>query len=209
MSVEIVFPPSSEKFVRLQCNGEKSRYIHPSEVDFIDSYLQRLSPRCVLDLGCGLGRIGIYLFKRYEWKDARFVMADGDSGEVQLANLRTGKSDFYNSMATTEEFCRANGMENVEFLNLEKQGWDAMKSAPDLVVSFYAFGFHWPIEYCLDAIYPYIEKSCLLLFGMRTDLIDDYKKWNNEQMKNIDKSKYKIIDFIFDSAMGSLVLESL
>lgn len=207
MKVEIVFPPSAERYIQLQCNGDKSRYIHPPEIDFIDSHLRGLNPRCVLDLGCGLGRIGVYLLKRYGWKDARFVMADGDSGDVQLANLQTGKNDFYNSMDATNEFCKANGMENVEFLNLEKQGWDAMKFAPDLVASFYAFGFHWPIDYCLDAIYPCIEESCLLLFGMRVN-VEAYRGWYNEQIRKVKRDKYKLVDFVYGEGINVLVLEA-
>lgn len=208
-SIEIIFPQIVEKYVNLQCNGKKSLYTNPPEIAYTSRYLEKLKPKVILDIGCGIGRVSTYLFKRYNWTDSLFVLADGNSGNEQFAGLRRDKVAFYNSLKATKDFCKANGMRNFVLLNLEECGWHKLMQRPDLVYSFLAFGFHWPIGYCLNDIYPYLKRDCLLLFGMRTDLIDDYKEWNNEQMKNIDKSKYKIIDFIFDSAMGSLVLESL
>ena len=99
----------------------KSWFTDLREIDAINPYLQEMNPNCVLDIGSGLGRVSVYLFKRYGWEDTRFVLADGDSGNVQLANLRTGKKDFYNSMASTRIFCEANDMEDIELLNLEEQ----------------------------------------------------------------------------------------
>ncbi len=209
MSVEIVFPPSCEQFIQLQCNGQKFRYINPPEADIIDPYLRELNPNCVLDMGCGIGRIGVYLFKKYEWKYTRFILADGDSGEKQLAGMRTGKDDFYNSMAVTYEFCEANGMSNVELLNLEEQGWSAMQSVPNLVVSFYAFGFHWPIDYFLDSIYLRLGESCLLLFGMRVNANETSREWHNSQMQAVDRAKYRMIDLVYGVAINMLVLERI
>jgi len=209
MKIEIIFPSSCEQFIRLQCNGDKSRYTEPSEAEIMNSYLKGLSPKCVLDLGCGIGRIGVYLFKRYEWKNIRFVLADGDSGKKQLHGIRTGRNDFYNSMNATREFCEANGMKNVELLDLEKQKWGDMQSIPDLVISFLAFGFHWPIDYCLNSIYPYIAESSLLLFGMRPNADGISRKWHSTQMKAIDRTKYKVLNLVRGIGINMLALERI
>jgi len=191
--IEVGFPEEVQKYIDLQCNDKKEDFLQLSEIEGIEGYLKDLNPKIALDVGSGIGRASVFLFKYFNWKDTLFVLADGDSGDKQLSGIRTGESDFYNSLEVTGLFCRSNGMENVEIFNLEKCKWEDLSYRPDLVYSFLALGFHWPINSFLEDIHPLLKNSCLLIFGLRGG--KKAKDWINRQIERIDSNKYQIIEF--------------
>lgn len=193
--VGIVFPASAEKYIWLQSNGDKFLYTNFPEIQACKRYLQDLKPEVALDLGCGLGRASVYFRKRFGWKDTRFILADGDSGNRQLGGIRSGEADFYNSMAATEEYCRANGLENIELFNLEKKTIANLEGGVNLVYSFVAVGFHWPLDLYLKPLHSKLANYAILVFSMRGSQARD---WVDNQVRRIDPSKYAIIDYAVD-----------
>jgi len=205
--VEVTFPKEIKAYVELQCNNDESIFTHLPEIAGIEKYLWHLKPKVALDVGSGIGRASVFFSKYFDWKDTLFVLADGDSGLKQIFGMRDEAKEFYNSLEATDIFCRANGVAKYEPFNLEHGKWDELERKPDLVYSFLALGFHWPINSFLDEIYPQLAEHCLLIFGMRG------KKgfaWVDQQIEKIDKEHYKVIEFFFtpEAKKGSfLVLE--
>ena len=148
-------------------------------------------------------------FKQFCWIRTRFILADGNSGKKQLNGIRTGEADFYNSLSATKLFCQANGMRNFEVFNLEKYKWTDLDHRPDLVYSFKALGFHWPINSFLFDIHSQLEDNCLLIFGLRGGTRS--MGWINGQMGEIDQKKYRIIEALISprKSIGSIVMEKI
>ena len=206
--IEVVFPEDVEKYIGLQCNDEKEVFSKLPEIEKIRSYLKNLAPKVALDVGSGIGRTSIYFFKHFHWINTRFILADGDSGETQLSGIRTGKFEFYNSLDATHSFCRANGLHNFETFNLEKYKWTELSHCPDLVYSFMALGFHWPVNSFLDDIYPVLKDGCLLIFGLRGG--EKARDWIERQMGEINQKEYRVIEISFEPKKkrgGFMVLE--
>lgn len=190
--MEIVFPEGIKKYINLQCNDKKEIFLQLPEIKGIEGHIKDLNPKTALDVGSGIGRVSVFFLKYFNWTRTLFILADGDSGDKQLSGMRAGESDFYNSLNATELFCKSNGMENFKTFNLEKYQWSKLNHRPDLVYSFLAFGFHWPINSFLEDIHPILENNCLLIFGLRGGA--KAKGWVNQQIENIDGSKYQIIE---------------
>lgn len=194
--IEIIFPKKAQKYVNLQCNDDRESFLYLAEIEGIEKYFKNLNPEIALDVGSGIGRASVFFFKYFNWINSLFILADGDSGEKQLSGMRAGKADFYNSLEATESFCKANGMSNLRTFNLEKLGWEELDCNPDLVYSFRALGFHWPINSFLEEIYSLLKNKCLLFFELRGRAIA--KAWVDQQIKGIDYKKYQIKELLFE-----------
>jgi len=127
-------------------------------------------PRRVLDLGCGLGRAGVYfdwLFDIPAGHDAHYIFADSSVPRTR-GKLRYGwnPDEWYNSLALTGEFAALNGVASFETFDLRKQNLRSLKDI-DVVLSFLAVGFHFPIESYMAALLDILSKDCVLVFGIR------------------------------------------
>ena len=191
--MSVIFPEETKKYIELQSNNRLEEYSYLPEIDGIEKYLKDINPSVAVDVGSGIGRASVFFFKYFNWIDTLFILADGDSGDKQLSGIREGKTDFYNSLEATEAFCRANGMSNFRTLNLEKSKWRELDCKPDLIYSFKALGFHWPVNSFLEEIYPLLNDKCLLIFDLRAGDVNSLD-WTNQQIKRIDRGKYDIIE---------------
>ena len=196
--MKISFPPECKRYIDLQCNGDLSLYTDMPEIKHIDKYLKELDPNIALDLGCGIGRASVYFQKRYNW-DCDYILFDGNSGDTQFDGVRTGQSDFYNNRESTEAFVESNGFD-CYYLDAEMEWRSRLNDIIleigneqiDLAYSFLAFGFHWPLNYCLNDFSPYLKSECLLMFGMRGT---EESGWVEKQIKEIS-DEYEVLEFI-------------
>lgn len=203
--------------MELQCNSVITDYTECPEVEKIAPILETLKPKRVLELGAGLGRVSVFLNKKYNWHSTDFYLLDGDTGDVQIAGLHDEVGeDFYNSFDATKEFCLANGMnqDKLHFINAE-WNWNFIGLQFDLCYSFKAIGFHWPINSYLEKIVSNIRSKSYLFFEIRDTRRKSYpteKHWQRRvnfvkrQLNNVDKSKYKIVEAQTDRPNPVLVL---
>jgi len=133
--------------------------------------------KTILDLGCGLGRMACWINAHVPGRS--FVLADFDEVSTTEPRYEWEPGDErYSIAAKTREFCATNGLSAMTYRNLAV----LVPSFPrvDLVVSFLAVGFHWPIPDWLLRL-----RSPIFVFGVRAN-------------------KYRIEDFTSD--FGSVYL---
>jgi len=207
--MNIIFPDSALRCIELQTNGDLALYTDMPEALYIDKHLKPLCPKNVLELGCGVGRASVFLFKKYGWNDTRFYLADGNTCEKRYKGKRTEPGEFYNTVAATNDFCVANGLTNIQFINLEQNLVSSISRKYDLVYSFLAIGFHWPIDFYLGELSFCCAPGALVIFGIRWDVEDD---WIERQIAYIDPARFKIKECKFcprESRKSILILEVL
>lgn len=190
----VIFPPKCEKYVDLQCNGDKTLYTDMPEVKHIDALLHDIRPKVVLDVGAGIGRASVYFHHRYNWKDTLFYLLDGDGGETQYDELRSKDGEYYNSFECAQTFCEAN---ELNYRQVDANGeWEELITEPiDLVYSFLAIGFHWPLFFYLSRLYDILNPGTILIFGTRNR---DKEKWVRKQLSSIDGKQYVLVDAFID-----------
>ena len=192
--MKITFPSQCEEYINLQCNGDKSLYEDFPEHKYIHGYLKDMQPDNVLDIGAGLGRASVWLFKKYGWERTHFVFLDGDTGKKQFEGIRKEKGEYYNDWRMGVHFCDSNGLLDVDYEQPEDVPlFEMFDNKFDLIYSFLAVGFHWPMDMYLDDLYPLCSKGTLLIFGLRGT---EKKAWVEGQIERIDKEKYKVLKFI-------------
>lgn len=142
------------------------------EYSIIKEFIKK--PNKVLDLGCGLSRMSVFL--NWQWQDPniKFILADFNQINKNLTYGWNPKEDIYNDLNQTTEFVKKHGLKNFEIFDL-KEDLTKLKDI-DLVYSFLAVGFHFPIEPYIKNLLKITSSKCQFIFGVR-------------------KGKYKIEDF--------------
>ena len=121
-------------------------------------------PHTILDLGCGLGRMSIYLGKQFE-HEAKYILADAN---IVSENLNYGwkpGEEYYNDLTLTAEFCRINGLKNFKTFDILAGNLTDLQDV-DLVMSFLSVGFHYPIEEYMDDLLKISTENCTMVFGI-------------------------------------------
>lgn len=140
--MNLVVPDSAYKWIKLH-----RTHISPTEYgDDVKADFFRIEPwlpdrvESIVDIGCGMAGIDVFLKERYP--DAKLYLLDGDGDEK---NFRGGFDDEmqpFNSKSATEEFLTSNGVDEFEWIDAGIK--EQIKA--DLVVSLLSWGFHYPLD---------------------------------------------------------------
>jgi SAM-dependent methyltransferase len=106
----------------------------------------------ILDIGCGIAGIDVYLFEHYGRAPTLHLM-----DKTQIDPIFYGyesKAAFYNDMSLTRRFLTLNGVPEGKFRFIEALAGNLDKAGEkyDLVLSLIAWGFHFPLEVYLDEV---------------------------------------------------------
>ena len=198
--MDIIFPEGSEKFREQQ--ADIVEYRNPTIFPRIKKYLVSLSPHNVLELGCGLGRMSVFLKNYFNWIKTKFYLYDGDSEQELISDPWGGKNDhivkgsFHNNLKLTKEFCLLNGIQEkqIVLINAEEEFLNLLEVKFDLICSFLAIGYHWPIISYLDIIYQLINQNGIIIFETsHGDDIEDIK-YVEKQVESINLDRFEILE---------------
>jgi SAM-dependent methyltransferase len=169
-------PARGRRLAQLQVTKsaeDPSWYLERSRRDFqaVAPHLGR--PRRVLDLGCGLGRMSVFVNAQLADPEVEYVLAD--TSEVTRQSNRNGwdpGEEFYNDLRLTAEFARLNGLSNFRTFDVRRDDWSQLYEV-DLVMSFLAVGFHFPIEGELERLLRVAAPHCAMIFSVREGRYDE------------------------------------
>ena len=131
--------------------------------------------RSVLDVGGGMGGLGVLLVRRYPAVDYRVIDGINDPPEVRR-HCAT-----FNNAAVASSFLRANGVGNFGFYSPS----DALDRKFDLVVSFAAWCFHIPPAEYLDRVKGALAPHATIVLDVRRRRRD----WASELVTAFGKPK--------------------
>ena len=172
--IDEMFDIAKLQVSKLKQENRKSYYedLCKLEYNIIKDYIHY--PKKVLDLGCGLGRMSIYLNHKIKNDQTKYILADFDKVNKNLRYFWNPENDYYNKLNLTKEFCNLNNLYNIELFDLEIRNLNELTNI-ELVISFLAVGFHYPIESYIDNLMSITSDDCVLIFGVRDG---KYKRGN-------------------------------
>lgn len=145
-------------------NEESYLEISMSEYGLIKNSIK--SPKNVLELGCGLGRMSVYINSQLQDDSIHYILADSTQYLEEPNHGWEPKGGFYNDLSLTKRFADDNGMTNFETFNLITTNITTLKNI-DLVMSFFSVGFHYSIESYLNDLLDITTDDCVMIFGIR------------------------------------------
>lgn len=192
MSGVLKWPGDSRRYADLQQTQVEREFEKGEDIKFALRLLpiDLDVPVDVMDIGGGIGRAVYHMHKYWlGWSadnPTRFWLYD-DGGEEQHAGINTELTDdtYYSNHDVAFEWLCANGVDNgdehgvVEYLDACDRDQCLRRIVDtnvrmDLVTSFRAVGFHWPMHPLLGFLADVTRPGSLLLFESRPLHCDAY-----------------------------------
>lgn len=160
-------PTSALEYVKIQYGGAKGNDLATEYREYCAGKTESITPflppvvKNIVNIGGGMSGIAISLLT--ENPNAILHIVDGDE-EHGVAEKKCGDKP-YNSFAATKEFFLANKIteDRVQFHSLSV---DDIPPRVDVVVSFAAWGFHFPLETYLPIVGK-IKRGGLMVIDLR------------------------------------------
>jgi SAM-dependent methyltransferase len=139
------------------------------------------APQNILDIGCGIACIDVYLFRHYgESKALNFYLLDRTELSERVAYGFFARNEFYNSLAMAKTTLEANGIasDRITLLEARDDFSIALDIQLDLVISLISWGYHYPVSTYLPAVYRLMREGASLILDVRRDSggADDLRK---------------------------------
>ena len=148
----------------------------------------------ILDIGCGVAGIDLFLDKHYMNGEVEFFLLDKSHVEEKIHYLFEEKGAYYNSLKIAKTMLTDNGIDESRVHLIEATDNNEIKinSKVNLVLSLISWGFHYPVGVYLDRVYQLLNKGGILILDIRKntdgfDLLN--KKFGNYKLIS-ERAKY-------------------
>ena len=133
----------------------------------IKQYLPE-NPKKILDIGCGLAIVDIFLFCHYYCnKNIKFHLFDKTRIEKKVWGGFRETAAFYNNMDYVAEICEDANLTNFELIDATKQNLSKLVDL-DLVITTISWGFHYPISMYIEEVNNAMKPGgTLIIMGLR------------------------------------------
>jgi hypothetical protein len=154
-----------------KANGDMDYYSRLSidEFKIISKYIPK-KVKNAMDLGCGMGRCGVYLYnKLFSDHKTKFVFCDSELISSENSGSRLCNSDeiaTYNSVLKTNEFVALNGVKNYKVVDFNTSNFLENIPCMDLIVSMYSVGFHFSFTDWIAKLSTILTKDTVLILGI-------------------------------------------
>lgn len=162
---------ASRRFWELNQNGACW-----GEYRALEPFCRRLKPRRVLDIGPGLGRSTIFFKRHLGWQEVPFHLYEGSGRATKYTRAGPRFEDsFCGDLDALRSVLDFNAIDTFEIFDAHALGarLTALPGDYDLILSFYAIGFHWSIGHFLTELLDLMTDRALGFFTLH-DTFDDF-----------------------------------
>lgn len=146
------------------------------------SLAQVLPAKCtaVLDIGCGVAGIDVFLYRHYQTQPVHFYLLDKSHVEKQVWYLFNNDGAFYTSLPVAKRVLVHNGVpeHRVHALEADTQHMITIGTKVDVIISLLSWGFHYPVTTYLHLVHTLLHERSLVILDIRkgTDGMDVLKQ---------------------------------
>lgn len=169
------------RIVELESKIYSQRIKSSYESDIANEYLSIkafLPKKCssILDIGCGVAGIDVFLANHYERDHPRLYLLDKTHVEKSVWYGLKNKGAFYNSLDIAKALLVENGVrgECVHVIEATDNNEINFDDKVDLVISLISWGFHYPVGTYLQKVRELLTDGGRLIIDVRkgTDGVD-------------------------------------
>ena len=173
----ILLPNESIEILKLQRSNYKKaklEYSNDMSCEF-NSILPFLPKKInqIIDIGCGLGGIDILLSRHFN--NPLIYMIDKNKISDKIIYGFTNEKSFYNNFEILNKIMEMNKIDNYHLI--DSDNFKVIKDT-DLIISFLACGFHFPLSVYFEKIFNSLNDKGVF--------ICDIRKGQKEQIKLIE-----------------------
>lgn len=125
--------------------------------------------KSVLDIGCGIAGVNIFLQQHYSKRPIDFYLLDKTETNEEIYYLYNEKGAFYNSLELAGDVLATNGIkrENIHLVEATEDNDIQISKKIDLMISLISWGFHYPVSTYLDKAHEKLSKGGHLIIDVR------------------------------------------
>ena len=152
-----------------------------TEIETFKQFLP-IKTKNILDIGCGLGIINIYLNKLFKNKPS-FYLLDKNYIDKKIKYGFSNDYEAYNELNQTEKILLDNDIkkENINLFNVDNK--IEINTKIDLVISLKSLGYHYPFEKYLKLFKQCCTEETIFIFDVSLGNFD--KELFQNYFKNI------------------------
>ena len=134
------------------------------EFNSIKNFLPN-APKNILDIGCGLGVINIFL-NNYYLKKPKFTLIDKNYVDKKVSYGFNNNSESYNKLEITKDFLILNSFkaEQLNLINADEKF--VLNEKYELIISLFSMGYHYSIENYIAVIKKISTKKTKVIFDL-------------------------------------------
>ena len=161
----------------------------------------QLPKKCsrILDIGCGIAGIDIFLQNHYGKDNISFYLLDKSQLDTGVSYGFRQRGEFYNSLPIAKDAMVINGVseKNITLLEATDNNDIAIQEPVDIALSFISWGFHYPVSTYLNNVYDLLSDEGILILDVRkgTDGITRLKEKFSNYFVICEKQKYHRVLF--------------
>ena len=148
----------------------------------------------IVDIGCGLGILHIYINEMYQNKPSFFLL-DKNTIDTKIKYGFSENYDSYNILNETKNILLNNGLlnEQIHLINVDKE--IKIDNKIDLLISLKSMGYHYPIDNYIDLLKTMCNNKTIFIFDVFAD------RYNVDLIKK----NFKFVEVIYEeSSLHSL-----
>jgi SAM-dependent methyltransferase len=163
-----------ERTVALESRLRRDRIKALFDSDMREEYLSirdHLPAKCgaVLDIGCGVAGIDVFLSRHYRAERPKFLLLDKTHVEKEVYYNFKPSGAFYNSLAIAKRLLTCNGVAEakVRLIEVGDGGPVPIEPGIDLVISLISWCFHYPVDTYLRTVHEALNPQGSLIVDVR------------------------------------------
>ena len=146
--------------------GNVAEELFEKEIKTFKNFLPK-HVKNIIDVGCGLGLINIFLDKIYKNK-ANFYLLDKNRIDNKIKYGFSPNYESYNNLNETKKILLDNGLDDsrINFFDVDQEV--NIDKKIDLVISLKSMGYHYPFENYLQLFKTCCNKNTVFIFDIAT-----------------------------------------
>ena len=141
------------------------------EIELIKNYLPEIAKN-IMDIGCGLGIINIYLNKIYN-NQSNFYLLDKNRIDKKIKYGFSSDYESYNDLNETKNLLLNNGISSKSLHTVDVEKDIKIDSKIDLVISLKSMGYHYPIDQYLYLFSTCCDENTTFIFDVSEGYFND------------------------------------
>ena len=155
------------------------------EYNIIKNYLPNKAKN-IMDVGCGLGIINIFLQQHYK-NNLKYFLIDKNKIDLKIKYGFKDNYESYNDLQETKKLLNSNGIKNENILTIDAEKQIMIDQKIDFVISLKSMGYHYPYEKYLSLLKKVASDNCIFIFDLAS------KKYKDLEMIKKHFREYEVI----------------